>query len=42
MHKNGAPSEIIVLDICCQGHLPEQQSEGCSVFIHIYPQVVTE
>jgi len=30
MYKNGAPSEIIVLDIYCQGHLPEQQSESFS------------
>jgi len=30
MYKNGAPSEIIVLDIYCQGHLPEQQSEDFS------------
>jgi len=27
MHKNEALLEIIVLDICCQGHLPKQQSK---------------
>jgi len=42
MHKNGALSEVIVLDICYQGHLPEQQSEDFNRYSLFVKKLLTK